>query len=176
MFNGYPKQLVKRIQAVLTPDLSIRPSLKKLPTPFWGCCYPATEALYYLWGRERSFLPHRVRWPGCPNGHWYLMNANGLVVDPTAEQFITEKVPYEKGKCFHYRSAESKRCQILMARLLWSIAVKKGTISISADLENGETLFRIYTRRSHASELIVETKLSKPMKSGYTRSLNSLET
>lgn len=166
-FKNYPTRVIRQIQSVLTPDLSI---YKRFSTPFSGTCYPATEALYYLWGKERGFKPHVLKFQ--ENTHWYLENDKGHIADPTREQYCGTTIPYHKGIGCGFLSEEpSKRCQIILARLLWSTAVKKRLMSISVDQENGETRFHIYRTRAHSSELLLELTLYPNTANGFSRSL-----
>jgi hypothetical protein len=147
--------LIKQIQAVLTPDLS---SYKDPYGSYAGCCYPAAEALYHLWGSKHGFTPHVLHFQGLT--HWYLADKNDRVVDPTKEQFGGSIVPYYKGKgCGFLTKEPSKRCQIVLGRLLLSIAISKGTMSISEEGANGETRLAIYLCHPHDSRLLAVMKL-----------------
>ena len=83
-----------------------------------GHCYVATEAAYYLFGKELGYVPERVR---CADGdtHWWLRNKRtGHVIDPTVEQ-TGGTFDYRRGKAGGFLTKEpSRRCRILMQRVL----------------------------------------------------------
>ena len=78
----------------------------------WGCCYVASEALYYMWGKARGFKPHYAI---MRNGgkHWFLKNLAGVIMDPTVAQF-KKKPNYKKSKACGFQQMSS-RCIALMA-------------------------------------------------------------
>jgi hypothetical protein len=97
-----PSELIRKIRAVLGPDL-VKPNYLKLrpanATPSWGCCYVATEALFHLWGKDNGYTPMRVPYRvkrGVKGMHWFLeQRASGLQVDITADQFTGRQPDYE---------------------------------------------------------------------------------
>lgn len=107
------------IQAALTPDL-LKPKWKRIAaekgTPYCGHCYHAAEALYWILGRGSSgYKPHYVKHEG--ETHWYLMSANGEVLDPTAEQFDNTP-PYSQGRgCGFLTDMPSKRALKVIQRI-----------------------------------------------------------
>jgi SAM-dependent methyltransferase len=96
-----PELTIHRIQRVLTPELlkgGYSGENSEAGT-FFGHCYTATEALYYLLGKEDSgFVPWQARHNEDVT-HWWLQNDSGDRLDPTRAQFDTvgEIPPYEKG-------------------------------------------------------------------------------
>ena len=82
--------LTRYIVSQLTPDLlsaEWAASCRDGDHPLKGYCYVASEALYHLAGGATAGLSV-YRCP-LPNGgsHWWLVDTNGQVLDPTAEQF-----------------------------------------------------------------------------------------
>lgn len=112
--------LSRMVVSQLTPDL-LSPEWAALrhegDHPLKGYCYVASEALYYLAGGADSELSvHRCSLPG-GGTHWWLLDSNGNVVDPTAEQFTTPP-PYSKGIRTHFLSPKpSRRASRLMAKV-----------------------------------------------------------
>lgn len=100
------------IQAALTDDLRRKP-WKGSVNPLAGHCYVACEALYHLTGRV--LFPHFIRHENSP--HWFLRDAAGTVIDPTASQFAT--VPdYAQGKRKGFLTLlPSKRAQAVIDRV-----------------------------------------------------------
>lgn len=85
----------KRIVASLTDDMRRAP-YKGHRNPLRGHCYVASEAYYHIAGGKNAGLkPMFVSHEGAP--HWFLLAANGSVIDLTAGQFRTP-VPYWKAK------------------------------------------------------------------------------
>lgn len=98
----------------LSDDLRRAP-WKGSPNPLAGHCYVACEALSHLGGYAAGFRPATVRHEGAV--HWFLVDAAGLVVDPTASQFASLP-PYSAGVRRGFLTREpSKRARILMSRL-----------------------------------------------------------
>ena len=109
---GSVATLVGKIRAALTDDLR-RPPWRGNPNPLAGHCYVACEALFHATGRR--LRPHFVRHEGAP--HWFLRDARGNVIDPTAGQFqSTPDYAQGRGKGF-LTQKPSKRAAIVLARL-----------------------------------------------------------
>ena len=97
------KKLVSLIQSVLSPDLLKREQRDKLTGihPTEGHCAVAAEAAFHLVGGKRDgwvpvVLPRAVLGD---NTHWWIENRiSGERIDPTAEQFGTDPIPYHLGK------------------------------------------------------------------------------
>ena len=76
--------------------------------PLAGYCYVATQAVWVLLGGLSSdFRPYVIANDGVDT-HWYLMDFDGNIIDPTASQF-EKRIPYEDGRwglgkmCMHLR-------------------------------------------------------------------------
>lgn len=130
-----PQRLIRKINRVLGPHLVQDSLLKYCPKqahPSWGCCYPAAEALYHLWGRDHGFIPHYISYevlPGIITTHWFLANGgNGIcpvVYDPTGFQFdnddvgLGRKIDYTLGKrCGFLTKQPSKRAKQIMEQMI----------------------------------------------------------
>lgn len=123
-----PQPIIRRINKVLGPHLVKKDLLPHRPTdahPSWGCCYAATEALYYLWGKKHGFSPQYVVYaitPGIKTTHWFLRDKWGTTfVDPTGFQFdrndvgLGRKIDYTLGvACGFLTKQPSKRAQQIM--------------------------------------------------------------
>lgn len=118
-------QFIKAIHKTLGPEL-IPPRYRALrppdADPSWGCCYPATEVLYHLWGKQRGWKPAYIRYEVKAPGksltatHWFLMK-NGITFDITAQQFKW-KIDYSKAVgCGFLTSQPSKRALKIMEQL-----------------------------------------------------------
>jgi len=108
-------RLIERVRAELTDDL-LRPESLNAPrrTSSAGHCYVASETIYHLTGRV--LRPVRIVHENTP--HWFLIDADGNVVDATADQFATP-VPYDEGRRRPFRTRRpSKRAQTLIRRVL----------------------------------------------------------
>lgn len=73
------------------------------------------EAFYHkLGGKKAGWKPCVVKHNG--QTHWYLKHISGLILDPTATQFID--YPYDKGKgCGFLTKKPSKRAKTILALL-----------------------------------------------------------
>ena len=107
-------QIANLIQKNLTDDL-LKPEYrrKKNRRPFEGHCYVATEAFYYLWGKNNGWKPYCNR--DSRGTHWWLEN-NNTVLDLTADQF-PRGYDYSKGHSQFFISHPSKRCMELVRRV-----------------------------------------------------------
>jgi hypothetical protein len=117
--------LVERIQSVLSPDL-IKLDWKEFSHPLAGHCYHASEALYHLWGKHNGYAPAYVKVYGGSGygwiGHWFLRNADGVVIDPTREQFGKLPVVYRHAvNCGFLTKKPSKRAAEVMRRVAASV-------------------------------------------------------
>jgi hypothetical protein len=119
------------------------PEAKKLLTPYWreqnknknvhsvGFCYIATEALFHMLGGKNSgYKPVCISFPidfyvNRPNDpvietHWWLVNKEGKILDPTIDQIkkdIDIKEMYKNGICKGFQNGykkPSKRAQKLI--------------------------------------------------------------
>ena len=85
--------------------------------PLTGFCYVASEALYHLAGGATAGLSvYRCTFaPG--KTHWWLKDADGRILDPTAEQF-PGLPPYALGVRTHFLSRQpSHRAAALIAKV-----------------------------------------------------------
>jgi len=116
-----PFELIRHLQSALTPEL-LKPAWRTRAANehlTFGHCYVVTEALYHLYGRSRGYEPRVVQVPELDTTHWWLQNAEGKVLDGTAEQFTTKgiEIPYARGRGSGFLTKEpSKRCKILIQR------------------------------------------------------------
>lgn len=83
--------------------------------PLASMCYPASEAIFHMWGRYNGFEPHQVNHEGV--SHWFLKNpVTSQVIDATSAQFETP-VNYAAGKRrAFFTKLPSKRAKILLQR------------------------------------------------------------
>lgn len=116
-------QLIKKIQSVLTDDLLIPYWLKQRSDdehPTFGHCYAASEALYHmLGGKSAGYKPMRATTPG--GTHWWIVDKNGTILDPTAEQFTYKGItpPYNSGIGAGFLTKQpSKRARKIMKRVM----------------------------------------------------------
>ena len=109
-------RVITAIRGHLGPHV-LRPDWRKrrpdAAVASWGCCYVAAEAAYHALGGVSSGLRvMHVNHEDAP--HWYLVDAEGRFVDPTADQFATP-VPYAKGKGKGFLTLQpSKRARDLL--------------------------------------------------------------
>lgn len=97
----------QQIREVLSTDLLSPQYLAKLEKDAdisCGQCYAAAEAVYHKWGKFNGFTPKYLTSKDFPEGlpkgetHWFLQNKETKeIIDPTAEQFGSTPIPYEKG-------------------------------------------------------------------------------
>lgn len=113
-------QIVNRVRAALSTDLLRADYARRKPPTApasWGLCYVAAEAVYHLAGGASSGLrPASVR-IDAQTVHWYLLDRDGNVIDPTSDQFA--ETPHYAGGCgrgFLTREP-SARARVLMQRL-----------------------------------------------------------
>lgn len=119
---GHDLLMAIAVQAVLTPDLLREPYRSEYtPTnPTAGHCYIAAEALWHLLGGPASgYKPMTARDPD-GGTHWWLQDAQGEPLDPTAAQYLTDGLqpPYHLGRgCGFLTRQPSKRAAIVIARV-----------------------------------------------------------
>lgn len=118
-------RLCRRIQRHLTDDLLCpRWRAKRKPGDHntTGHCYIAAEAAYHLYGKARGFTPYVISGPDWT--HWYLRHPDGRILDPTAEQWGTETIPYDRGRGSGFLTRDpSRRCRELMSRVALVAAI-----------------------------------------------------
>lgn len=108
-------RLLSNVRRALTDDLR-NPRYRGHPNPLRGHCYVAAEAVWHLLGGPASGLaPVVLRLAG--ETHWFLRDAAGAVVDPTAGQF--DRAPdYARGRpCGFLTRAPSRRAAAVIARV-----------------------------------------------------------
>jgi hypothetical protein len=90
-----PAVHIARIQAALSPDL-LRQRYRDMvdpAVPTAGHCYHAAEALWHLLGgRASDWTPHVYREADGVT-HWWLRRADGVIADPTADQYQPAQPP-----------------------------------------------------------------------------------
>lgn len=100
------------VRGALTDDLRRAP-WRGSTNPVAGHCYVASEAMHHLTGGR--LRPRYVRHEGAP--HWFLVDTDGTVVDPTADQFSTP-VPYEQGRGIGFLTKQpSARARVVIERV-----------------------------------------------------------
>lgn len=106
-------RLVGKIQGALSLDL-LHPSYRssdpdRLYHACLGHCYAATEALYYLYGREAGFVPHMFKHQDGTT-HWWLAHPEtGQVIDPTEPQLDGEPFDYSRGRRHSFLTGKPSR-------------------------------------------------------------------
>jgi len=118
-------KLIRRIQSALTPDLLRGQWVSgKGDHPLTGHCYIGAEALFHSLPKGHSFKPFMLNHALWPKGldptetHWFLKNANGTILDPTAGQFGSDPIAYEAARaCGFLTKLPSKRAQIVLSRI-----------------------------------------------------------
>jgi hypothetical protein len=124
--------VIPLIQQSLTPDLLRKDQHEKLTGihPTEGHCAVAAEAAFHLMGGKRKgwvavVLPRKVL---KDNTHWWIENTKtGQRLDPTAEQFGGEPIPYHLGRRvgFMCRTGPSRRAKVVINRVKKLIAQKQ---------------------------------------------------
>jgi len=116
---------ISEIRKNLTPDL-LKGRWETSPDDgVSGHCYVATEALYWIVGKQMGFRPYVIGHAECPEllkegeTHWFLMKDNQVVLDVTADQFKAS-IPYAKGKpngMMNHPEGGSKRARVLIKKI-----------------------------------------------------------
>ena len=102
----------ERVIKKLSDDLRL-PKYRGNPNPLAGHCYIACEVCRYLLGDE--WKPHQMQWEG--ESHWFLRHERTRgILDPTAEQFVSEP-HYNRGKGKGFLTKGlSKRAEKLLSK------------------------------------------------------------
>jgi len=120
------RKLVQSIQQALTPELLKKDQVKQLTGihPTEGHCAIAAEAAFHLLGGKAAgwiavVLPRIVLGN---NTHWWIEHRiTGERIDPTAEQFGDDPIPYHLGKRTGFmcprKGQPSKRAAIVINRV-----------------------------------------------------------
>jgi hypothetical protein len=111
-------ELKREIQAALTDDL--RSDEHRVGRGRYdGFAYPAAEAHFQLaGGYDAGLHPAHLRYRG--KSHWWLVDADGRVIDLTLGPRETSNFPYQRGKRrpFRYTPAGlSRRAQTIVERV-----------------------------------------------------------
>jgi hypothetical protein len=116
--------IISKIRKNLTPDL-LKGRWETSPDDgVSGHCYVATEALYWLVGKQLGFKPYVLSHSTCPElldegeTHWFLMK-DDMVLDATADQF-KGRIPYVLGKpngMMNHPEGGSQRAQVLIKKI-----------------------------------------------------------
>ena len=128
IFEPYPYSDINLVMSLLklklTPDLLSHKKLKyrqdKLTNKYYGHCYHATQALYYLMDTDRLVPMSGEDYRG--EKHWWLQDED-KIYDVTANQYLDkkQKPPYNEGKKSKWYGWKQRPHQItleLMKRVL----------------------------------------------------------
>ena len=116
--------VISKIRKNLTPDLLKGRWETSADDGVTGHCYVATEALFWIVGKDMGYKPHVIGHAECPElladgeTHWFLMK-DQVVLDVTADQF-KGRIPYERGKpngMMNHPEGGSKRAQVLIKKI-----------------------------------------------------------
>ena len=134
IFEPYPYSdinlVISLLKLKLTPDLLSHKKLKyrqdKLTNKYYGHCYHATQALYYLMDTDRLFSMKGKDYR--EETHWWLQDEDEIY-DVTADQYysVDKKPPYESGKKTNWYGWKQRPQQIsleLMKRVLDTRLIK----------------------------------------------------
>ena len=144
IFEPYPYSDINLVMSLLklklTPDLLSHKRLKYrqdlLTNKYYGHCYHASQALYYLIDTDRLVPMSGEDYRG--ENHWWLQDGNNIY-DVTADQYyIKSKVPpHSKGKKSSWYGWKQRPQQIslnLMKRVLTDRLISDTIINNSASL------------------------------------------
>jgi len=114
-FAAEHHELAEAVRAALSDELR-NPPWRGDANRFAGHCYVASEAFFHLaGGKAAGWKPMNLRHEDSP--HWWLLDAEGRIVDLTAEQFKTP-VPYAAGVGKGFLTREpSRRAQVIIDRV-----------------------------------------------------------
>ena len=134
IFEPYPYSdinlVISLLKLKLTPDLLSHKKLKyrqdKLTNKYYGHCYHATQALYYLMDTDRLFSMKGKDYR--EETHWWLQDEDEIY-DVTADQYysVDKTPPYESGKKTNWYGWKQRPQQIsleLMKRVLDTRLIK----------------------------------------------------
>lgn len=136
--NKEINDLISAIQSVLTEDL-LTPKYKNKERNHIteGHCYICSEALYHMMGGKGSGLfPQVASWSEGDErlSHWYLIDKDKNIVDPTKEQFLVKGInpPYNLGHgCGYLTKLPSKRASVIILRVSEKLGLVFKDISVS---------------------------------------------
>ena len=128
VFESYPYSDINLVMSLLrlklTPDLLSHKRLKYredlLTNKYYGHCYHATQALYYLIDTDKLVSMKGEDYRG--ESHWWLQH-DDKIYDVTADQYysVDKTPPYEQGKKTKWYGWKQRPQQItldLMKRVL----------------------------------------------------------
>jgi hypothetical protein len=111
-------QLKREVQAVLSEELA-QDQYRSGFGKFDGFAYVAAEAYFHLAGGwDAGLRPMQLKYRG--KSHWWLLDADGRVIDLVLGPRETSKFPYHRGQCrpFRYTPAGiSRRAQTVTERV-----------------------------------------------------------
>ena len=115
---GPADELKREIQAVLTDEL--RSDEHRLGHGRYdGFAYPAAEAYFHLAGGYAAGIhPMHLKYRG--KSHWWLVDAEGRVIDLRLARREGSKFPYERGKRRSFRhtpAGASRRARTIIERV-----------------------------------------------------------
>jgi hypothetical protein len=110
--------LKREIQAALTYELR-SDQHRTGHGRYDGFAYPAAEAYFHLaGGYDAGLAPMQLKYRG--KSHWWLLDADGRVIDLTLGPRETSEFPYQRGKRrpFRYTPAGlSRRARVIVDRV-----------------------------------------------------------
>ena len=134
VFESYPYSDINLVMSLLrlklTPDLLSHKRLKYrqdlLTNKYYGHCYHATQALYYLMDTDKLVSMKGEDYRG--ESHWWLQDED-KIYDVTADQYysVNKIPPYEQGKKTKWYGWKQRPQQItldLMTRVLDTRLIK----------------------------------------------------
>ena len=137
IFEPYPYSDINLVMSLLklklTPDLlshkKLMYSQDRLTNKYYGHCYHATQALYYLMDTDRLVSMKGEDYRG--ESHWWLQDED-KIYDVTADQYysVDKTPPYESGKKTNWYGWKQRPQQIsldLMKRVLDTRLIKDVT-------------------------------------------------
>ena len=116
------RRILDRIQDSLSLNLLHRDyafGQEQLFNATLGHCYVATEAAFYLFGRDGGYVPYVYNHGKGRDTHWWLKNEEtGDVIDPTEPQLGGGPFDYDAGHRQSFMtSTPSKRARELIRRV-----------------------------------------------------------
>jgi hypothetical protein len=91
---------IEKIKEFLTPELLNKKYIEQnRKNKFYGHCYHATQAMYFLLNTKSLEKYSGIDYRG--EHHWWLQDIkDGSIIDVTAEQYfkVNKQPPYDKGK------------------------------------------------------------------------------
>jgi hypothetical protein len=111
-------KLKREVQSVLTDELA-QEHYRGGFGRFDGFAYVAAEAYFHLAGGwDAGLRPMQLRYRG--KSHWWLVDADGRVIDLVLGPRESSKFPYHRGRCRAFRHTPagiSRRAQTVVERV-----------------------------------------------------------